>query len=70
VGASAPDERRDDRPGSRRQCPDPCRALAATKEQLGSYCLIDRNDLDEPIDRDYIANERLPTEGHDLRLED
>jgi hypothetical protein len=44
--------------------------LAATKEQLGSYCLIDRNDLDEPIDRDYIANERLPTEGHDLRLED
>jgi hypothetical protein len=44
--------------------------LATTKEQLGGSCLIDRKDLDEAIDRDDIASERLPAEGHDLRLQD
>jgi hypothetical protein len=44
--------------------------LAATKEQLGGDCLIDRKDLDEAIDRDYIASGRLPAEARDLRLED
>jgi hypothetical protein len=33
--------------------------LAATKEQIGGYCLIDRKDLDEAIDRDCLASERL-----------
>jgi hypothetical protein len=37
----------------------PAGPFAATKEQIGGCCLIDREDLDEAIDRDYIASERL-----------
>jgi hypothetical protein len=70
VGASAPDQRRDDRPVRDGKVLIPAGPFATTKEQIGGSCLIDRKDLDEAIDRDDIANERLPAEGHDLRLQD